>query len=76
VPWFGLMAPAGTPKAVTDRIYAETMRVLGDPAVRKQFAVLGIDVIGGTSAEFATVIPTETAQWAKLIKAMGIQPIE
>jgi len=76
VPWFGLMAPAGTPKPVTDKIYAETMKVLAQPDVRKQFADLGIDVIGGTPAEFAQVIPTETVQWAKLIKAMGIGVIE
>jgi tripartite-type tricarboxylate transporter receptor subunit TctC len=76
VPWFGLMAPAGTPKAVTDKIYAETLKVLAQPDVRKQFADLGIDVIGGTSAEFAKAIPTETEQWAKLIKAMGIGVIE
>jgi tripartite-type tricarboxylate transporter receptor subunit TctC len=76
VPWFGLMAPAGTPTAITDKIYAETMRVLGQPEVRKQLADLGIDVIGGTPAEFAAVLPAETAQWAKLIKAMGIGVIE
>jgi tripartite-type tricarboxylate transporter receptor subunit TctC len=76
VPWFGLMAPAGTPKAITDKIYAESMKVLAQPDVRRQFATLGIDVIGGTPAEFAAVIPNETRQWAKLIKAMGIQPIE
>ena len=76
VPWFGLMAPAGTPTAVTDKIYSETIKVLALPEVRKQFADLGIDVIGGTPAEFATVIATETVQWAKLIKAMGIGVIE
>src|ERR1700722_8920469 len=76
VPWFGLMAPAGTPKAVTDKIYAETMKVLAQPEVRKQLADLGIDLIGGTPAEFATVITTDTEKWAKLIKAMGIGVIE
>jgi tripartite-type tricarboxylate transporter receptor subunit TctC len=76
VPWFGLMAPAGTPMPVTDKIYAETKRVLALPEVRKQFADLGIDVIGGTPAQFAAVIATETGQWAKLIKAMGIGAIE
>ena len=50
--------------------------MLAEPGVRKQFADLGIDVIGGTQAEFATVITTETAQWAKLLKGMGVQPIE
>jgi len=76
VPWFGIMAPAGTPTTITDKIYAETIRVLALPEVRKQFAVLGIDVIGGTPAEFAAVIASETGQWAKLIKAMGIGVIE
>jgi tripartite-type tricarboxylate transporter receptor subunit TctC len=76
VPWFGLMAPAGTPKPVIDKVYAETMKVLAQPDVRKQFATLGIDIIGGTPAEFAAVIPAEIRQWAKLIKAMGIPPIE
>jgi len=76
VPWFGLMAPAGTPTAVTDKIYAETMKVLALPEVRKHFADLGIDLIGGTPAEFAAVITAETVQWAKLIKAMGIGVIE
>ena len=76
VPWFGLMAPAGTPATITDKLYAETIKVLTQPEVRKQFAVLGIDVIGGTPAEFAAVIATETVQWAKLIKAMGIGVIE
>jgi tripartite-type tricarboxylate transporter receptor subunit TctC len=76
VPWFGLMAPAGTPATVTDKVYAETMKVLAVPAVRKHLADLGIDLIGGTSAEFAAVIATETVQWAKLIKAMGIGVIE
>jgi tripartite-type tricarboxylate transporter receptor subunit TctC len=76
VPWFGLMAPAGTPKEVTDRIYAETIKVLTLPEVHKQMADLGIDLIGGTPAEFAAVIASETGQWAKLIKAMGIGVIE
>src|SRR5262249_38923241 len=52
------------------------IKVLALPEVRKQFADLGIDVIGGTPAEFAAVIATETVQWAKLIKAMGIGVIE
>ena len=62
--------------AITDKIYAETMKVLAQPEVRKQLADLGIDLIGGTPAEFATVITTDTEKWAKLIKAMGIGVIE
>ena len=76
VPWFGLMAPAGTPADVTDRIYAETTKVLGEPEVRKKLEALGLDLIVGTPAEFADTITSETPQWAKLIKAAGIKAIE
>jgi tripartite-type tricarboxylate transporter receptor subunit TctC len=73
VPWFGLMAPAGTPPAVTDKIYRETMKVLGLPETRRRFDELGLDMIGGSPAEFAAAIAAETPQWATLIKAAGIK---
>lgn len=73
VPWFGLMAPAGTPPAVTDKIYRETMKVMAEPDVRKKLQDLGLDLIGGTPAEFADAIKTETPHWAELIKATGIK---
>jgi tripartite-type tricarboxylate transporter receptor subunit TctC len=73
VPWFGLMAPAGTPAAVTDKIYRETMKILAEPDVRKKLQDLGIDPIGGTPAEFVETIRTETPRWAKLIKEAGIK---
>ena len=76
VPWFGLMAPAGTPAAVTDKVYAETMRVLALPEVRKQLADLGLDLIAGSPAEFTKAIRMETPQWAQLIKSAGIKAIE
>ena len=73
VPWFGLMAPAGTPAAVTDKIYRETIKVLAEPETRKKLQDLGIDPIGGTPAEFVETIRTETPRWAKLIKEAGIK---
>ena len=73
VPWFGLMAPAGTPAAVTDKIYRETVKVLAEPETRKKLQDLGIDPIGGTPAEFVETIRTETPRWAKLIKEAGIR---
>ena len=76
VPWFGLLAPAGTPAAVIDKIHAETTRVLTMPDVRDNLAKLGIDVIGSTAAEYSAVVTTETEQMAKLIKAAGIPPIQ
>ncbi len=73
VPWFGLLAPAGTPKEIVDKIYAETIRTLAMPEVRKKFDELGLEPIGNTPAEFAAVITKETPEWAKVIKDAGIK---
>ncbi len=73
VPWFGLLAPAGTPKEIVDKIYAETARTLAMPEVRKKFDELGLEPIGNTPAEFAAVIKKETPEWAKVIKDAGIK---
>ena len=73
VPWFGLLAPVGTPQAIIDKVHQETVRVLGQPDVRKRFEDAGLDVIGGSPAEFAEVIRSEIPYWAKIIKEAGIK---
>ncbi len=73
VPWFGLLAPAGTPKDVIDKIYNETAKALATPEVRKRFDELGLEPVGNTPAEFAAVIKKETPEWAKVIKDAGIK---
>jgi tripartite-type tricarboxylate transporter receptor subunit TctC len=73
VPWFGLMAPAGTSPAIIDKLHRETVRVLALPDVRKKLNDLGLDVVGGTPAEFSEVMAREIPQWAKVIKAAGIR---
>jgi tripartite-type tricarboxylate transporter receptor subunit TctC len=73
VPWFGLLAPAGTPKDVVDKLHAETVKTLALPEVRKKFDELGLDPVGNTPAEFAAVIKKETPEWAKVIKDAGIK---
>jgi tripartite-type tricarboxylate transporter receptor subunit TctC len=76
VPWFGLMAPAGTPQPIIDRLHDETVKVLAIPEVRKALEIQGLDVIAGTPAEFAAVIKTELPYWAKIIKEAGIKASE
>jgi tripartite-type tricarboxylate transporter receptor subunit TctC len=76
VPWFGLMAPAGTPQAVIDKLHRETARVLAQADVRRRMAELGVDLIGNTPAEFAAVIKAEIPQWAAVIKGAGIKANE
>lgn len=73
VPWFGLLAPAGTPQDVVDRLHDETVRTLAMPAVRKKFDELGLDPVGNTPAELAAIIAKETPAWAKVIKDAGIK---
>jgi tripartite-type tricarboxylate transporter receptor subunit TctC len=73
VPWFGLLAPAGTPQDVLDKLHNETVKTLAMPEVRKKFDDLGLEPIGNTPAEFAAVIRKETPEWAKVIKDAGIK---
>jgi tripartite-type tricarboxylate transporter receptor subunit TctC len=74
VPWFGLMAPAGTPSAIIDKIYRESLRVMAMPEVRKGLLDIGLDLIGSTPAELAATIAREIPQWAKVIKFANIKP--
>jgi tripartite-type tricarboxylate transporter receptor subunit TctC len=73
VPWFGLLAPSGTPQDIIDRLHGETVKTLAMPDVRKKFDELGLEPVGNTPAEFAAVIKKETPEWAKVIKDAGIR---
>lgn len=73
VPWFGLMAPAGTPTEIVGKLHDEIVRLLATPDVQKKLQQLGLDIIGDTPAEFEAAIVNETPQWAKIIKGAGIK---
>jgi tripartite-type tricarboxylate transporter receptor subunit TctC len=76
VPWFGLMAPAGTSPAIIEKLHSETVKALAIPEVRRALEAQGLDVIGGTPGEFAAVIKAELPYWAKVIKDAGIKASE
>ena len=69
--WFALMAPAGLPREVLARINAETARVLSLPDVREKLTVLGLDVAPGSPESLASLIQSETAKWANVVKESG-----
>ncbi|HVK33055.1 MAG TPA: tripartite tricarboxylate transporter substrate binding protein [Burkholderiaceae bacterium] len=69
--WFGLVAPAGTPMDVVNRVQAETAKALAAPAIKERLVAQGAIPSGMTSAEFARFIGAETAKWAKVVKASG-----
>ena len=71
--WFGLMAPAGTPQPIIDKLHDEVVRALTADEVRKRFGATGLEVVANTPAEFSAVIRAELAQWSKLIKEAGVK---
>ena len=73
VPWFGLMAPARTPRPIIEKLHAEAVKALAVPEVRKALENQGLDLIGGTPEEFSETIRTETPYWAKVVKQAGIK---
>jgi len=74
--WFGLLAPAATPKETVSRIYTDVSRVLKDSEVRKRITDLGADVVGNSPEEFGAAMRAESAQWAEIIKAANIRAEE
>ena len=71
--WFGLMAPAGTPKNIVDKIYRDTAKALDSTDMRAKFFVQGMGPMINTPDEFAKMIRAETARWAKIVRERRIE---
>jgi tripartite-type tricarboxylate transporter receptor subunit TctC len=69
--WFGLLAPAGTPPEIANRIQQEVARALGTPAIKEKMLAQGAIPSGNTPAEFAKLIDAEIRKWAQVVKASG-----
>jgi tripartite-type tricarboxylate transporter receptor subunit TctC len=75
VAWQGVVAPAGTPRAVVERLATEIGNFVGDDAARGQFAALAIEPLPRSTPEsFAAYIKSEGDRWATIVKAAGIEP--
>jgi tripartite-type tricarboxylate transporter receptor subunit TctC len=73
VTWNGLMAPAGTPKEIIDKMAAEIGRAVKDPAFVARLDQMGADPLGNTPEEFSAMIATETALWADTVQSLGLK---
>jgi tripartite-type tricarboxylate transporter receptor subunit TctC len=71
--WFGIMAPAATPKTVVDSLNAEINRVLSLTEVRQLFNAQGVEPRGGSPEAFATFLSVQSAKWTELVKKLGIK---
>jgi tripartite-type tricarboxylate transporter receptor subunit TctC len=72
--WFGLLAPAATPKAIVEKVSADANAVLALPEVKERFLALGAEPSGDRPDEFAAFIHGDQAKWAKLMGDLGIKP--
>jgi tripartite-type tricarboxylate transporter receptor subunit TctC len=69
--WIAFFAPAGTPRAIVDKLNSEIAKTLQVPAVRERLAALGFDPQPNTPDEFAAFLKTEIVKWAKVVKTSG-----
>jgi tripartite-type tricarboxylate transporter receptor subunit TctC len=73
--WFALVAPAGTPAAIIERLNVATRQVLADPAVRARFSGLGGAAKGSSQKELADLIAAEIKRWTEVVEKAGIERI-
>ena len=73
--WWGLMAPAGTPRSVIDRLAVAMKKAIASPSIRERFIAGGIDPKSNTPEEFAAMVKGEVARYRELAKAAGVEPM-
>jgi len=71
--WYGMLFPAGTPRAIVGKVNAEINRVLKSAALTQRFAAVGLEAAGNTPEEFATMIRAEIVKWRKVVKSANIK---
>ena len=72
--WYGVLAPAGTPKPVIARLHGDFVKILKQPDVAQRLDGLGFEIVGSTPEQFGAYIRSETRKWAKVVKASGARP--
>ncbi len=73
VNWWGVLMPAGTPKAIIDKFHSDMVKVMVDPVVKSKFADLGVEAVSSTPEQFGAFIRSEMDRYARLIKEAGIK---
>jgi len=74
VQWYGVLAPANTPRDIIAKLHAATVHALQDPAIKERFISDGGETVGSTPEEFAAVIRADLKKWGKMVKEAGIKP--
>lgn len=74
IAWYGLLAPAGTPGPVVDRLNAELVRSVQTPEVRENLLRQGTEIVASSPARFAQIIREDIVKWTKVVKAAAVKP--
>ncbi|QJW83175.1 hypothetical protein HK414_06710 [Ramlibacter terrae] len=72
--WFGLVAPAGLPAEITEKLQKDVAEILQNSEIRARYQIMGLQSPATTPAQFGALIQKDTAKWAATIKAANIQP--
>ena len=72
--WYGVLAPAATPRAIIATLHGAILKILGVAETRDRLLAQGFEPVGGTPAEFGAYIKSEIVKWGRVIKAAGIKP--
>jgi tripartite-type tricarboxylate transporter receptor subunit TctC len=72
--WFGVLAPAKTPKPVINRLHDDIVKALQQPDVKQRLTAIGFEIVGSTPEEFGAYIKSEIKKWEKVVKASGAKP--
>jgi tripartite-type tricarboxylate transporter receptor subunit TctC len=71
--WYGLMAPAGTPRDIIAKLHAEVAKALALPELRERYIASGLDPVRNSPDEFAVQIRDDTARWAKVVRIANVR---
>ena len=72
--WFGLLAPAGTPRAAVDRLNAEVGKILLDPEFREKVAAQGLEVFTSSPEQYGAMLKAESEKFARIVHEAKIEP--
>jgi tripartite-type tricarboxylate transporter receptor subunit TctC len=69
--WFGIFAPAGTPREIVTKLNGDVVNALRLPDIRERMTALGAEIVGSSPEQFAAFQKADTAKWAKIVKTSG-----
>ena len=73
ITWFGILAPAATPREIVNRLNTEIVAAVQLPNVREQLTKMGFEIVANTPDQYATFMREENAKWSKVVKDLGLK---